>query len=63
MRPPWSGPVARPFALQEDAVPALAGRAIRSQVRVPLDDAANGPYLDLLLYAPAHPGPTPCFWA
>lgn len=45
----------------ERDVPALGGAALRSQVRVFLLGREDGPWMDVLLYRPAGPGPAPVF--
>ena len=57
-----AAPSAMRFVVVETARDALAGLAIRRQVRVRLDGTATGPAFELLLYVPsAAKGPVPAF--
>lgn len=49
---PANGPKAR-FEIWEKAVPALDGKARRTQVRIRFSDAADAPVIRVLLYTPA----------
>jgi len=49
------------FELLEEDPEALAGRAIRRQVRIHMGEAADAPFLDLLLYLPRSEQPVPVF--
>ena len=54
-------PVRIGFEVLEESAQALAGRAIRRQVRIRLGDAPGAPSFDLLLYAPRSEEPAPAF--
>jgi hypothetical protein len=50
---PKGGPKAK-FEAWEKAVPALKGKALRTQVRISFSDDPNAPVIHLLLYIPAN---------